>query len=124
MIYPPTPTFEQLVTEALEQLPAEFAWYLENVEFIIERRPTIDQRRRLGLKPWQSLYGLYEGVPLTERSISDIIVPDTIILFQETLERDFPSPAALRAQVQRTVLHEIAHLFGISDERLRELGAY
>lgn len=116
--------FEEFVVEALESLPSQFAQYLENVEIIIERRPTREHRRRVGLKPWQTLYGLYEGVPLTERSTSDIIIPDTIILFQEPLERDFPSRAALRDQVRRTVLHEIAHLFGIDDERLRDLGAY
>jgi predicted Zn-dependent protease with MMP-like domain len=119
-----TSDFEQLVVEALESLPPEFARYLENVEIIVERRPTRDHRRRLGLKPWQSLYGLYEGIPLTQRNHFGVQVPDTIILFQEPLQRDFPTPAALRRQVQRTVLHEIAHLFGISDTRLRELGAY
>lgn len=120
-----TTQFEQLVIEALDSLPPEFAHYLENVEVIVERRPTPEHRRRLGLKPWQSLYGLYQGVPLTERSHFHVMsLPDTIILFQEPLERDFPSFAALRAQVRRTVLHEVAHVFGISDERLHELGAY
>ncbi len=119
-----TSNFEQLVVEALESLPPEFARYLENVEIIVERRPTRDHRRRLGLKPWQSLYGLYEGVPLTQRNHFGVQVPDTIILFQEPLQRDFSTPASLRRQVQRTVLHEIAHFFGISDTRLRELGAY
>jgi len=116
--------FEQLVVDALESLPPEFTRYLENVEVIVERRPTGEHRRRVGLKPWQSLYGLYEGVPLTRRNHFGVQVPDTIILFQEPLERDFPTASALQSQVRRTVLHEIAHLFGISDARLRELGAY
>lgn len=116
--------FEQLVVEAIESLPPEFARYLENVDIIVEKRPSPEQRRMVGLKPWQSLYGLYEGVPLTERSSVDLILPDHIIIFQGPLERDFRSLSALRAQVRRTVLHEIAHVFGISDERLDELGAY
>ncbi len=116
--------FEQLVIEAINSLPPEFARYLANVEILIEPRPTADHRRRVGLKPWQTLYGLYEGVPLTRRSVHHVHLPDTIILFQEPLEHDFPSRIALRAQVRRTVFHEIAHLFGISDDRLRELGAY
>jgi predicted Zn-dependent protease with MMP-like domain len=116
--------FEQLVVEALEALPAEFARYLENVEIIVERRPRREHRRALGLKPWQSVYGMYEGVPLTEREQSLIVVPDTIVIFQEPLERDFRSSSQLRDQVRRTVLHEIAHVFGISDERLHQLGAY
>jgi predicted Zn-dependent protease with MMP-like domain len=116
--------FEQLVIEALDSLPDAFAAYLENVEIIVERRPTREQRRMLGLKPWQSVYGMYHGVPLTERASNLLVLPDTIIIFQEPLERDFRTAEALRAQVRRTVLHEIAHVFGISDDRLRELGAY
>lgn len=116
--------FEQLVAEVLDSLPAEFAARLENVEVIIERRPNREQRRLLGLKPWQTAYGMYYGVPLTERSGAAPLLPDTIIIFQEPLERDFRTEAALRAQIRRTVLHEIAHAFGISDERLRELDAY
>lgn len=116
--------FEQLVVEVLDSLPAEFARYLENVEVIVERRPTREHRRMLGLKPWQTAYGCYEGVPLTERSVYGLHPPDTITIFQEPLERDFPGRARLQEEVRRTVLHEIAHVFGISDERLRDLGAY
>ncbi|MGQ9926632.1 MAG: metallopeptidase family protein [Chloroflexaceae bacterium] len=116
--------FEQLVIEALDSLPDAFAAYLQNVEIIVERRPTREQRRILGLKPWQSVYGMYHGVPLTERASNLLVLPDTIIIFQEPLERDFRTVEALRVQVRRTVLHEIAHVFGISDDRLRELGAY
>ena len=116
--------FEQLVVEALESLPEAFAAYLDNVEVIVERRPSREQRRALGLKPWQSLYGMYDGVPLTERRSGSLAPPDAIIIFQEPLERDFRTPNTLRAQVRRTVLHEIAHVFGISDQRLRDLGAY
>ena len=82
------------------------------------------QRRALGLKPWQTVYGMYDGVPFTDRTNGMLLLPDTIIIFQEPLERDFGSAATLREQVRRTLLHEIAHLFGISDDRLRELGAY
>lgn len=116
--------FEQLVVEALESLPPAFANYLDNVEVIVERRPSREQRRALGVKPWQSVYGMYDGVPLTMRQSGSLAPPDAIVIFQEPLERDFRSPAALREQVRRTVLHEIAHVFGISDRRLRELGAY
>ena len=117
-------TFEVIVAEALESLPDEFARYMANVEVQIESRPTREHRRTLGLKPWQTLYGLYQGVPLTERAGGAPFLPDMITIFQEPLERDFPSRAALRAQVRRTVLHEIAHFFGISDARLHELDAY
>jgi predicted Zn-dependent protease with MMP-like domain len=116
--------FETIVAEALDSLPAEFARYLENVEIQIAARPTREHRRMAGVKPWQTLYGLYYGVPLTERVGGGPLLPDMIWIFQEPLERDFPSRAALRAQVRRTILHEIAHFFGISDDRLRDLDAY
>ena len=117
-------SFESLVLEALDTLPAEFARYLENVEIQIEQRPTREHRRSVRLRHGYTLYGLYEGVPLTERVGGDPILPDLITIFQEPLERDFPQPDRLRDQVRRTILHEIAHFFGISDQRLRELDAY
>lgn len=116
--------FEELVAETLASLPPEFARYLDQVVVVVEPRPTRIHRRAAGIKPWQTLYGLYEGVPLTERESGGFYLPDTITLFQEPLERDFRGGAALREQIRRTVLHELAHVFGISDDRLRELGAY
>jgi len=116
--------FEQLVVEALDSLPDDFARLLDNVEVLVSRRPSREQRRSLGLKPWQTLYGLYDGVPLTERTSAMLAPPDTIVIFQDALVRDFRSASELREQVRRTVLHEIAHAFGISDERLHALGAY
>ncbi len=116
--------FAELVAEALDSLPPAFARHLESVEVIVAPRPSREQRRALGLKPWQTIYGLYEGVPLTERQAGDVTPPATITIFQAPLERDFRTASALREQVRRTVWHEIAHHFGISDERLRELDAY
>lgn len=117
-------TFAAIVAEALDDLPPEFARLLQNVEVQVALRPDKEQRRAAGIKPWQTLYGLYEGVPLPERSSGEPLLPDLITIFQEPLTRDFQGRDALRAQVRRTVLHEIAHFFGISDERLRELDAY
>ncbi|WP_298819449.1 metallopeptidase family protein [Chloroflexus sp.] len=118
------PEFADLVAEVLESLPPAFARYLETVEVLIAPRPSREQRRALGLRPWQTIYGLYEGIPITEQHSGDIVSPATITIFQEPLERDFRTTTALREQVRRTVLHEIAHHFGISDERLRDLNAY
>jgi len=116
--------FEALVVEALDSLPDEFARLMVNIEVQIEPRPTRRHRRAVGLKPWQRLYGLYEGIPLTQRVGGDPLLPDLITIFQEPLEQDFPGREALCAQIRRTVLHEIAHFFGIDDARLHELGAY
>lgn len=117
-------TFEAIVAEALDELPEEFARYLENVEVLIEPRPDREHRRAVGIKPWQTLYGLYQGVPLTQRQSGMVLLPDTITIFRQPLVRDFADRDALREQIRRTVLHEIAHVFGISDDRLRELNAY
>jgi predicted Zn-dependent protease with MMP-like domain len=117
-------TFADLVAEVLDNLPPVFARYLETVEIVVAPRPSREQRRALGLRPWQTIYGLYEGVPITEQQSGDIVPPAIITIFQEPLERDFRTRSALRSQIRRTVLHEIAHHFGISDERLRELDAY
>lgn len=118
-------SFEAVVSGALASLPPEFARHLQNVEVVVATRPTRYHRKLLGLHPWQghSLYGLYEGVPLTERGGEGIVMPDVITIFQGPLERDFPR-SELPEQIRRTVVHEIAHFFGISDERLRELDAY
>lgn len=118
-------TFNQTVVEALDELPAEFAEAFENVEVLVVDRPLPIHRRAVRLKPWQTLYGLYQGIPLTERTHNyQMVTPDTITIFREPLLRDFPQPDRLRDQIRRTVLHELAHHFGIDDDRLRELGAY
>lgn len=117
--------FEALVAEALDSLPEEIARYMENVEVVVAWLPTGSQLRRAGVPAGHLLLGLYEGVPLIQRSVSyGFAPPDKITIFQEPLQRLARSKADLKERVRRTVIHEIAHHFGISDERLRELGAY
>lgn len=119
-----TQSFEQLVVDVLDSLPPKFAKALQNIEIIIEPRLSKNVRRKHGFHSKETVYGLYEGVPLPERSVYDTYMPDTITLFQEAFEEDFLTPEELQEEVRRTVLHELAHHFGISDERLKELGAY
>lgn len=116
--------FEQLIVATLDALPEEFARHLDSVTILLEDEPTAQQRHELDLADDETVYGYYEGVPLTEQTSDDYGFPATIILFQQPLERDFPDPDELRKEVRTTVLHELAHHFGISDERLLELGAY
>ena len=118
--------FEALVDEALAELPSFFAEKMSNVAVLVQPWPTTEDLRRVGLGPGYTLLGLYHGVPLTERGSGyALVAPDTITLYQAPIERAAgPSLAALRKQVRRTVLHELAHHFGISDNRLHELGAY
>lgn len=108
----------------LEQLPKEFRGRLHNVEVVIEKRPKKSQLRGLGLDPrHDALYGLYEGTPLSQRSVFEPpLLPDKITIFYEPLLRDFPNPAELRKQIRATILHEIGHYFGMDDEEIEDLG--
>ena len=104
--------FRRLVFRALEDLPPDFARFLDNVAVVVEREPSDEDRREAGIEDDEDLFGLYVGTPLTERADYHMVLPDRILIFQGQLE----------LEVQRTVAHEIAHFFGISDERLEALG--
>jgi predicted Zn-dependent protease with MMP-like domain len=119
----PRRDFLRLVQRALDEIPPPYSEWLANVDVVIERRPNRHQRRESGLAPDETLFGLYEGVPLTDRT-SDygLVLPDKITIFQEPLELEFADDDELVEEVRRTVLHELAHHFGISDEELESLG--
>ena len=116
--------FEALVAEALDGLPDDILALLDNVAVVVAEEPTAEQLRDVGLlDDGELLLGLYEGVPLTHRtSAYGLVLPDKITLFQRALESVSPDEVTLREEVQFTVVHELAHHFGISDERLAELG--
>jgi predicted Zn-dependent protease with MMP-like domain len=105
--------FQTLAAEALDGLPAWVQERLDNVEVLIEDAPPPDQ---------PTLLGLYEGIPLTRRGFSySGVLPDRITLFRRTIESVARTDDQLRRAVRDTVVHEVAHFFGISDERLAEL---
>lgn len=115
--------FARLVFKVLADLPDPFRQSLANVDIVVKRRPGPADRRYAGAKRGDRLYGLYEGVPLGERGGSySLVPPDKITLFREPLERDFPDERELAEEVRKTVLHEIAHFFGMSEESVAELG--
>ncbi len=115
--------FDQLVDRAIASIPAQFRKALDGVAVVIDDEPTREQLRENGLRPDDTLYGLYEGVPLDEWGGDWVPVPTRIILFRLPLEEDFPHPDDLANEVRITLLHELAHHLGIEDEdRLRELG--
>jgi predicted Zn-dependent protease with MMP-like domain len=120
-------TFAGLVADALDSLPQEFIDRLENVEVLIEDWPSREDLEEVGMDPRAraSLLGLYHGVPLTRRGVFYSSLPDTITVYQKPIERVAgEDEQRIREQVRHTVLHEIAHYYGISDERLDELGRY
>ena len=108
--------FARLVSRALDDLPEEFHERMRNVEVVVLDEPTSEQRAEHG-----DLLGLYEGVPLTERR-DEPWLPDRICVFRRPIESMTSSPRMQARIVRDTVVHEIAHHFGISDERLHELG--
>jgi predicted Zn-dependent protease with MMP-like domain len=108
--------FERMVVEALDALPQWVLERLENVEVLVEARPPRDE---------PNLLGRYHGIPLTERRHYAGVLPDTITLYRSTIERAASDRREdVRDVVGHTVAHEVAHFFGISDDRLREIDRY
>ncbi len=117
--------FEELVSEAVEGLPDKFKESLRNISIMVAEWPTREQLDEVGMKRRQDLLGLYEGVPLTKRSRGyQMVLPDRITIFQRPIELHCRSDDRIIERIQRTVQHEIAHYFGISDDRLREIDRY
>jgi predicted Zn-dependent protease with MMP-like domain len=115
--------FERLVDRAVAGIPEPFRSALDEVAIVIADEPTPDQLRENGLGQDETLYGIYEGVPLSEWGSDWAAVPTRIVLFRLPLEEDFPDPGDLADEVRITILHELAHHLGIDDEgRLAELG--
>ncbi len=114
--------FERLVAEALDGLPEEFQKRLDNVDVVVAAHPTREQRERAGIGPRRTILGLYEGVPQTKRDRGyHMVLPDKITIFQRSMEAVCRSEEEIRNLVRETVIHEIAHHFGIDDARLGEL---
>jgi len=117
--------FERLVAEALDSLPEFFQERLDNVEVVVEDWPDRETLRLVGARSRADLLGFYHGVPLTERThYYGLVLPDKISIYRRPIEMRCRTHEQVRATVRRVVLHELAHHFGISDERLDELGAY
>ena len=115
--------FEQLVERALAELPERFAEFLEEVPVEIRLRPTLKQLKSVGLDEDHLLLGLYDGLPLTRRSVEHSGVrPAVIYIFKEDIELASGSERELIEHVRTTVLHEIGHHFGMSEDDLDELG--
>jgi predicted Zn-dependent protease with MMP-like domain len=113
--------FYELVERALEGLPPELSRLLDNVAIVVDDWPEYSTPLVSG-GPEDTLYGLYEGVPLTERGAGYFgVLPDKVTIFRGPLERDF-AKEELEEQVRITVVHEIAHYFGFEEEQLEELG--
>ncbi len=121
MRYEPA-VFEQLVAQAVDGLPDWVRERMDNIAVVVQSWPSANQLKRSGIGRGRTLLGLYEGIPLTQRGRGyQLTPPDRITLFQGPLESMSFDELSLQRLVRRTVIHEIAHHFGISDERLSEL---
>jgi predicted Zn-dependent protease with MMP-like domain len=105
-------TFDDHVRAALDELPPDLAAALQNVAVVVEDENPDDP----------DLLGLYHGVPLPDRGDMAGLPPDTISIYRLPLEESFPDAGELREEIRITVLHELAHYFGLDEDRLAELG--
>ena len=118
-------SFENLVVEAVESLPEDFRKNLENIDIVVEEEPTAEHRKSAGSKGRDLLMGLYQGVPLSKRThFYGNVLPDKITIFRNNIERACRTDVEIKEAVRRTVIHEFAHYFGISDEHMRKSGTY
>jgi len=115
--------FRRLVSEAIASLPPQVAERLQNVEVVVEDRPTREELAVAGVEPSETLFGLYTGTPLTERgSWYGLVLPDKIILYQRSIEEVCRTKREVREQIRTTLMHEIGHHFGLSEDELEEAG--
>ncbi len=118
-------TFEHLVAQALDELPQEFQGKLDNVEVTVEEWPDRETLRLAGVRHPASLLGFYHGVPQTKRTRNyGLVLPDKISIYQRPIEMRCRTLEEVRSTIQRVLRHELGHHFGLSDDRLREIGAY
>jgi predicted Zn-dependent protease with MMP-like domain len=114
--------FQQLVQAALADIPLQFRDALTNIAIVIEDAPTTEQLAEFDIEPPDTLYGLYEGTPLTDRGWADgNRLPDKITLFQEPIEEDSEDEDDVVIGIGETLIHEIGHYFGLSEEEIEHI---
>lgn len=113
--------FERVVADGIDRVPAPYRDKLDNIAFIIEEEPSPQQRLKMGLRPGETLLGLYEGVPLPSRGGSTKLLPDKITLFKGPLTAASSSLDELGRNVGHTIWHEVAHYFGLNHDKINQL---
>jgi len=111
--------FEELVKQGIEAIPKRFLEKMNNVEIVIDNEPTEEQMEKLKLRKDAKLFGLYEGIPQTKRGFYAGVLPDKITIFQKPIEETCSDDEQIKERVKKTVWHEIAHHFGMDEERVR-----
>ncbi len=111
--------FEDIVFETIKDLPEEFSGAMDNVGIVIELWPTEEEMRSIQAHPGTLLFGLYRGIPRTKRNSSYSALPDKIIIYAGPILMISRSLEDAKAQIRKTVLHEIGHHFGMSEDSIR-----
>lgn len=115
--------FDRIVKRAIRRIPEEIRQHLDNILITVQERPSAEMLEDVGYPPDEPLLGIYWGVPLNERTVAEPpLYPDTIFIFKEPLEEMCQSKEQLEDEIEITVVHEVAHFLGMSEERLAELG--
>ncbi len=114
--------FDQFISEALDELPEQYVKGLQNVAIVYDDEPSPEQRAELQLHCNQTLYGLYQGIPRTQRGAGyNLVLPDKITIFKLPMLRTSQSLSELKKQIKHTLWHEIAHYYGLQHEQIHEL---
>ena len=114
--------FERLVAEAVTLIPRRFRREMKNLALVVEEEPSPALLEEMEIDPPDSLYGLYQGIPLPERSWTDgNHLPDKITLFQRPIEEDCEDDEEIRAVIGETLIHEVGHYFGLSEAEIQEI---
>ncbi|HET9360975.1 MAG TPA: metallopeptidase family protein [Vicinamibacterales bacterium] len=114
--------FERLLAEAITLIPGRFRREMKNLALVVEDEPSLDLLEEMEIEPPDSLYGLYQGTPLPERTWGyGNQLPDRITLFQRPIEEDCEDEDEVRAVIGETLIHEVGHYFGLSEEEIEEI---
>ncbi len=115
--------FQNLVLQALSDLPEDVRHSLQNVDVVVDDVASMSQIAGTGIENAMDLLGLYEGIPLTERYGYDMVLPDKVTLFQKPIESICDTQEQMAEEISKTLIHEIAHHFGLDDDHLDRLGS-
>lgn len=114
--------FAALISRAIDELPEEYMRGLDNVVITYDDEPSPQQREEMKLKQYESLFGLYQGIPLTKRGAGyNLVLPDKITIFKFPMLAATHDDASLYAQVKHALWHEVAHYYGLDHDRIHEI---
>ena len=116
--------FERLVTKALSDIPPDIRLSIQNVDIVVDNVASMNQIAGTGIENEMELLGLYEGIPITERYGYDMVLPDKITLFQKPIEAICDNQEQITEEISKTLIHEIAHHFGLDDNHIDQLERY